>query len=428
MGGLGVPAGLGWATSRPRRPDRAFRVLLPARIGGGGGARVGKAGARQGDRPDRLETDGGSAGTTRRTTSTGRRRRRRPESLQSAFAPNSTSSTTAVAVRRVVPRPAFRTAVARLAARPRQGDGELVGEDVSSNINVPGVSPALPSRRSSSLADRRVGGGDPRLPAAQHRQRPRPRRTLARARRELRGRTVDRTGGRAGRRGEGDRDESDARGRVTLRRAILANPIEYVIPAAPGRCRARGTRLQRRREETPWADAGGRFHVWRSAHGTPAAARIPRSAAPHPSDPGLAVSPHGRTSRRSATAAAPSSGRRPRAGASPVSVLPCGSASAGTVACSSRSARTATQASGGQPAVASSPSCPGSAASTRGWGPGRHRSFPAPRSAARALLALAGADGIVRVWELATRKQVAAAAMGWANTWRSPRTAACSPG
>ena len=32
------------------------------------------------------------------------------------------------------------------------------------------------------------------------------------------------------------------------------------------------------------------------------------------------------------------------------------------------------------------------------------------------LLALAAADGIVRVWELATRKQVAAAAMGWANT------------
>ena len=90
---------------------------------------------------------------------------------------------------------------------------------------------------------------------------------------------------------------------AALRRSILANPIEYVIPAG------RDDRRVASQAGDVWRGAlgfsadgkllaartpAGSLRTWRSADGRPAARTIPRSAAPRVSDPVSAVSTDGR--------------------------------------------------------------------------------------------------------------------------------------
>ncbi len=213
--------------------------------------------------------------------------------------------------------------------------------------------------------------------------------------------------------------------RAALRRSILANPIEYVIPAgrddrrvaAQERTSARGALAfsadgKLLAAQTP----AGSLRTWRSADGRPAARTIPRSAAPRVADPASAVSTDGRHVARIVNGGAELWSKNPRRriarlgpaervlfsrdGRLLVTVGETGDAnvwrsSSGRLTAALPGFGSLHPAKGGW----TTPFKPGAAFSPDGR-----------------LLAVAAADGIVRVWELATSKQVGAAAMGWANT------------
>ena len=95
--------------------------------------------------------------------------------------------------------------------------------------------------------------------------------------------------------------------RVALRRAILANPVEYVIPAGPDDRRlaaSAGSRVDTKATLAFSADGkllvgltpAGSLHVWRGADGRPAAKAIPRTTAAALA-PGQLVSADGRALR-----------------------------------------------------------------------------------------------------------------------------------
>ena len=212
---------------------------------------------------------------------------------------------------------------------------------------------------------------------------------------------------------------------LALRRAILANPVEYVIPAGPADARA-AKRTDRVAREALAFSADGKLLVgltpagppraWRSEDGRPVARAIPPSKAPQASDPASAVSPDGRfrATIRNGRAELWSRDLRTRIARlgpavrvlfshdSRLLVTVGENGEAGVWRSSSGRLVAALPGSGSlYPSVGSwtTPFTPGAAFSTDGR-----------------LLALAGADGIVRVWELATRTPVSAVAMGWVNT------------
>ena len=211
---------------------------------------------------------------------------------------------------------------------------------------------------------------------------------------------------------------------AALRRSILANPIEYVIPAGRDDRRVASNLGDVWRGALGFSADGkllaartpaGSLRTWRSADGRPAARTIPRSAAPRVSDPASAVSTDGRHVARIVNGSAELWSKHPRRriarlgpaervlfsrdGRLLVTVGETGDAnvwrsSSGRLTAALPGFGSLHPAKGGW----TTPFNPGAAFSPDGR-----------------LLAVAAADGIVRVWELATSKQVGAAAMGWAN-------------
>ena len=170
--------------------------------------------------------------------------------------------------------------------------------------------------------------------------------------------------------------------------------------------------------------------MWRSADGRPPPRPIPRSAAPRASDPASAVSPDGRyvaTIRERGDAELWSKAPRRRIASLGPAVRDLFSRDGRLLVTVGENGDAGVWRSGSGRLVAALPGYGSLHPRLGNW------STPFVPGAAFSpdghLLALAGADGIVRVWELATRKQVAAAAMGWANTLAfAPHTVACSPG